>query len=294
MTDRQNKMEAVNLARELRLPPEVIIAVEQVGSRLSWEQFAVDMIDLTDAEKAESAQKKLAKELQAYEGDSGMAQLTVMLAAAAYTRERYIEWGLGDNLFLDTMACFGRFIGETKGRTGQYYFDRSFWVWRQLCGRLFRLGVLEYEYCPWGIGKTPPALLEKAPVICVHIPSGAGLSTTALKDSYQELKWFQAQKGNRIWAQMPQATVCSTWLLSPTLKKLLPETSSIRRFASTYDVYGIDTEDTEFYEWLFDGCRELSKVPLKTKLQHEAKEFLADGGKIGSAVGVLNSTWQNW
>lgn len=294
MKDIQNRMEAVHLARELRLPPEVIITVEQIGGRLSWEQLAADIKALTDAGKAENAQKKLAKQLRAYEGATGMAQLTVMLAAAAHTRERYIEWGLGDSLFLDTMACFGRFIGETKGRTGQYYFDRSFWVWRQLCGRLLRLGVLEYEYCPWGIGKTPPALLEKAPVICVHIPSGAGLSTSALRDSYQELERFQAQKENKIWEQMPQVTVCSTWLLSPALKKLLPETSSIRRFASTYDVYGIDTEDTEFYEWLFDGCRELSKLPLKTKLQYAAKEFLADGGKIGSAVGVLNSTWRDW
>ncbi len=87
-----------------------------------------------------------------------MAQLAAALAGACRTRRAYRERNIPDEIFLNTMGCFRRFLMETHEMSGRWAFDRGFWTWRQTGCLLFRLGTLEFEYCGPMRGEHRPKL----------------------------------------------------------------------------------------------------------------------------------------
>ena len=98
---------------------------------------------LLDASRAEAAMRELQAKCAPL-SPNGLLELAVLLSAALEARKHYAARGVPDDVYLATMGCFSRFLNETHRWTGRWQFDRGFWVWRQLCGRLLRLGTLEF------------------------------------------------------------------------------------------------------------------------------------------------------
>lgn len=98
--------------------------------------------------------------------DDGFGELAAQLQCALKTRETY---RFSEEIFVETMKCFTRFVTEHLESYGRYGFDRGFWTVRQLSGVLFRIGELEYE------------IREDA--IHLHIPSDAVLEPERLRRS---------------------------------------------------------------------------------------------------------------
>lgn len=275
------------LAEELRVSPEVLPPLETAARALP----DLPLSGLTAPETAGAAWREAMKRLPAWEADNGMAQLAAVLAASCGTRQAYRRAGVSDQVFLDTMGCIPRFLEETRQLTGQWAFDRGFWTWRQTGCLLFRLGALEFEYAA-GEGPLPRGLSPEDMTLHVHIPSDAALTRGALDDSYAQARRFFGAEGAAFCKKgPPKAVLCDSWLLSPALELLLPETSGIRRFAGDFDRFQTCEEDGSFYRWLF---RRLEPVPAEdlpedTSLQRAVKAHLAAGGKIGLAWGVLKA-----
>lgn len=283
------KKAAMVLAEELLIPYEARQHMAVVMDKLPWEMMIPLTEQLTDSCQAKEAQIKLAHYSAPFEGESGMGQLAVFLAAACRTRRQYGELGIPDHVFLDTMGCFKRFLEETKTMTGQWIFDRGFWVWRQTSGLLFRLGTLEFEYCK-AEGILPDGMKENDMELNVHIPSDAVLTDEKLTESYEVMRIFWTEHEKQLCSMgKPKIIRCSTWLLSPELHKLLPQSSGIRRFASDYRLFYTNPENESFYRWLFNGQKEWAALPENTSLQRAVKRHLADGGKIGIAAGIWKS-----
>lgn len=285
---------ALSMARLLALPAPATEALEKLCGRISWETAAPLMEPLCDAQSAQGAQQALAAQLAPIEGDTGLAQLAVHLAAAGHTRRRYRMAGVDETVFVETMGCFARFLAEAHAGTGRWIFDRAFWTWRQLSCRLFRLGALEFEYRT-ADDTPPPGLKTGEALLAVHIPSDARLTDEALSASYGQMRRFFAEEGFAFCTQgAPKAVVCGTWLLAPALQPLLSAGSGIRRFASDYALYAVDENDDGFYRWLFGGRVPVQQLPERTSLQRAAKKHLSEGGKIGSARGVLKDGEKPW
>ena len=173
------------------------------------------------------------------------------------------------------MGCFSRFAGEYKTIYGRYGFDRDFWTGRQLSLKLFRLGELEYEETVEN-GKN---------AIYIHIPSDAALTEEKCRESVGAARRFFREHDEE-YADAPYC--CEFWLLSPALKKLLPDTSNIIRFQNLFSLQETDEESMEYMFWIFrrDG-KDPGALPEHTTLQKRAKQYLLGGGKIGSGKGVL-------
>ena len=280
------KKAVIALAEELQIPCEARQFMIDVMEKLPWDIMSPFTEQLTDSSHAKEAWQKLVQYLAPFEGDSGMGQLAVYLAAACQIRNKYKEVGISDSIFLDTMGCFKRFLEETKEITGNWIFDRGFWVWRQTSGLLFRLGTLEFEY--WQAeGILPEEIKENDMGISVHIPSDAILTEEKLAESYDAMHTFWTEHEKQLCPMgKPRFVYCSTWLLSPELQKLLPENSGIRRFASEYRIYYQNLENNGFYRWLYNGRKEMDTLPENTSLQRAVKKHLEAGGKIGIASGV--------
>ena len=252
-----NKVQA--LAKELRFPKETLPFISELP------EYAAYSVRLCGEGYAEAAEE-LNRVLGADEG--GWKMLSVQLAGALLTREHYIKRGISDEIFLDTMGCFNRFVREHKISYGDYGFDRWWWTGRQLSMELFRIGALEFE--------------RAGGDIAVHIPSDADLSEGALDRCFADARVFFKEKLGE-----SGDFVCTSWLLSPALKELLPSTSKILGFQGRFTIEGF--EDSEEYKvWLFKNpALTPESFPEDTTLQRNAKAFILAGGKIGAGTGRI-------
>lgn len=199
----------------------------------------------------------------------GLDMLAWMLRAALLTWENYRCAGLCEEIFVDTMKCFNRFVREHRDSFGVYGFDRGFWAHRQLSMVLFRVGQLEYE------------LLEEPKVISMHIPSDADLSISACAASLRQFRNLFPD-----WAETP--IFVDSWLLSPALKELLKEGSKILAFQSCFTCEAWNREEQSFMQWVY-GKEDIpcEALPEDTSLRRNMKKYLLAGGKIGEAKGFL-------
>ena len=247
------------LAEELGFPRETLPLILELPE---YAEYSVRLCGKGYAAAAE----ELYRVLGADEG--GWKMLSVQLAGALLTREHYRKRGISDEIFLDTMGCFNRFVREHKESCGTYGFDRWWWTGRQLSMELFRIGALEYELADGDIA--------------VHIPSDADLSEGALDRSFADARIFFKEKLNE-----SGDFVCTSWLLSPVLEQLLPSDSKILGFQRRFTLEGV--EDSEEYKvWLFKNPSLLPEnFPENTTLQRNAKAFILSGGKIGAGTGRI-------
>ena len=228
---------------------------------------------LAQPDTAPMAQQALRRQLDP--DPDGWKMLTVMLCAACLAQQPMEQQGMGMDVYLATMGMFSRFVKEHSRQFGRCGFDRDWWTWRILCGRLVRLGALEYEQAEYQ-GPAFAGMVPGQPCLHLHIPSDADLSDQARRQSYA-----------RAWARWELSIVCESWLLAPALDKLLPADSRLRRFRAEF-VPGPAEEDAEdVYQWLFQGEKRLDRLPQTTSLQRAAKAWLEEDKKIGIGWGRL-------
>ncbi len=285
-----------NLLEEIDMPREAATQILELDREIPYEMLTEAVEALYAPGSREKGLDRLKEQLG--EDPRGLRMLTVMLHCAdTRTRSRYEEKGIDAQIYMQTMACFSRFLREYCDAEKAMGFDREFWTPRQLSLCLFRIGTLEYE------------LLEREgeKVIDIHIPSDAQLTPEALRASYREARAFLAQFYTE-WAGTSME--CDSWLLSPALSELLGPDSRILLFQQAFAVTKTDPEAADYLEWVFHyspgqaedilaGCKDgivtgevISSLPVQTSLQRRMKEYLARGGKVGTARGILEKPWE--
>ena len=193
----------------------------------------------------------------------GLKELAGHLQCALKTWELCEKRGISEEIYVETMKCFTRFVTEHLESYGRYGFDRGFWTLRQLSGVLFRIGVLEYE--------------TKGNEIHLHIPSDAVLEKPRLRASWEAAR---AMLGDG-------DMVCHSWLLSPDLPGLLDEDSRILDFQRNFAIHSPEPDDS-FRQWVFKdpGCPD-ADLPENTRLQRRLKAFVLAGNTFHAARGTL-------
>lgn len=263
-------MDLATLCRRISLPEEAVGPVlRHSASPVSEDTLRA----LTMPETAPGAYEAC-KALCA-PGERGLDLLALMLRAALMTYGNYQRQAIGDGIYLATMGCFSRFVGEHLASFGTVGFDRGWWAYRQLSMRLFRVGELEYEFRP------------DEQTIHLHVPSDTDLRLPLCAASLEQFQHFAAAHYPE-WAQWP--VVINSWLLSPALDGLLPPESNIRRFKRCFDLTGWDQASTEFLQCVY-GRTDIpyAQLPERTRLQRAMKAHLLGGGTVGSARGALRS-----
>ena len=265
-----NLQEILNLCNEISLPQEMVAQIPDTWDSLNIPELQPHINQLMKQEQELAAYESLVKIF----GDTdanGIKMLTCQLCTMLQVREKYTERGITNQIFIDTMKCFTRFIGEFFAVNGFYKFERGWWTWRHLSMRMFRLGVLEFE--------------QRNDELWVHIPSDAVMTKEALRDSYNQAKAFYPQQGIQF-----TDIICSTWLLSPVLKDILPPESRILNFQNDYEILELIPENNYFMRWVFDkeygeDAGDLTQLPENTSLQRGVKKLLLEGKTVGDARG---------
>lgn len=208
------------------------------------------------------------------EDPSGFYILSELLSYACEAYDEYQKAQIPDSVFVETMKFCTRFLGEHKQTHGCYAFIWAWWFPRQLSLQEFRIEELEFEFVD-----------AEERRIYIHIPSDAHLETTCIQKSFTEFIRF-LEKYYPNWREVDW--YCDSWLLSPSLKQLLPENSRILMFQSLFEIESVDYESMAALDWVFPGEKaDFSQLSESTSLQRNMKKFLLSGGKTGCAVGKI-------
>ena len=258
------------LCRQINMPEEVTQTLLNIHSSLEY----YPCLELLMQE--ETWNEGLAQLKEALgEDPGGMKRLCSMLRCAPRAKSGYDRLGIPEQIYTDTMAAFSRFVREHLESYGSYGFNRGFWTTRQVSGKLFRIGQLEYEL-------TAP---EGEPVISLHIPTDADLRPEVLRPSLRDgLREFC-----RIFPEYADKKVyCHSWLLSAQLKDFLPEGSNILQFQQLFDIVPDTVPGNDVLLWVFKNPKlPREAYPENTSLQRKLKQFLLAGGQFLEGKGYL-------
>ncbi len=270
--------------QDIDMPQEVGNRLEDLTGRERIREFfsSQDYRELMQYELSAAAYLRLRKELTEHPAAENGLDMLLLQTMAAFTMRQQEPWeGIPEGIYLATMKCFSRFVREYRVSYGVYGFDRGFWTTRQICGKLFRLGELEYE------------INDEENAVSIHIPGDADLSEEKLEASY-------AQQAAFFREHFPEASersrMCESWLLSPALKELLPPDSRILSFAAHFQITKVDPDATDYLEWVYKlaGGQQAHVRPEDlredTSLQRKMKAYLERGGKVGIAWGIWKET----
>jgi len=258
------------LCRKINMPTEVTQKLMEIHSTLE----VFPCLDLLMRENTWSEGLEQLKEALG-EDPGGFKRLCCMLRCALRAKEEYDRLGIPEAIYIDTMGAFSRFVREHMESYGCYGFDRGSWTPRQVSGKLFRIGQLEYELTQ----------LEGADVVSLHIPTDVDLRPEVLQPSVKaglaELYLlFPEYEGKGVY--------CHSWLLSPLLKELLQEKSNILRFQELFDIAPEGVPGNDVLLWVFKNPKlPREEYPENTSLQRKLKQFFLNGGQFLEGTGYL-------
>lgn len=258
------------LCRSIRMPEEVTQILVNIHSSL-------EVFPCLDLLMQEETWNEGLTQLNESLGDDpgGFKRLCCMLRCALRARDNYNRQGIPQEIYVETMAAFSRFVREHAESYGSYGFDRGFWTTRQVSGKLLRIGQLEYEM------KTQ----NSQKIVSLHIPTDVDLRPEILRPSIREgletfYRLFPEYRGMPVY--------CHSWLLSPLLKDFLPEGSNILRFQELFDLDPEGIPGNDFLLWVFKNPKlPKAELPENTSLQRKLKQFLLDGGQFLEGKGYL-------
>ena len=258
------------LCRKINMPEEVTLKILRIHSTLEvFPCLELLMREETWAEGLEQLKEALG------EDEGGFKRLCCMLRCALKAKEDYDRLGISEQIYVDTMAAFSRFVREHKESYGCYGFNRGSWTPRQVSCKLFRIGQLEYEL----------TARDGRPIVSLHIPTDVNLCPEVLRPSIREglaafYRLFPEYEGKPV--------CCHSWLMSPQLKDMLPENSNILQFQELFDIHSDSASGRDVLLWVFKNTRlPVEELPENTSLQRKMKRFFLNGGVFLEGRGYL-------
>ena len=208
--------------------------------------------------------------------------LEFYLKLAMDTYEEYQKKGYADKIFDQTFYDITIWCGECYRKHGVYGLEELMWLGQSVKMELFRLGRLQFE--PIRTEKDRKGKNQHIPAgtkaLSVHIPAGEPLVYEECQKSFAEARaFFGGEYG---------VFVCDSWLLSPHLKEILPESSNIIRFQNLFEVTEVSYAYPQAEQRIFgDVLEDKRQYPEDTSLRQRAKAYVLAGRDLGIGAGFF-------
>ena len=224
--------------------------------------------------------KPVMEVLHSLEEKTGVSWMTIDLLYTLYLlpllQELYRKENLDESHFFD-------FVGNVKSslKPGKetYGLRIAWWFMDFFKLKLFTIGRLQYRRrrfrcdTPCGNWVFP----ENSYYLDVHIPGDGPLKWELCQESYKRAAQFYKER----FGDENIVIGCYSWLLSPDLDTLLPETSNILAFAHQYTLAEtVLDEDYSHLTYAFGVHQkpaDLKDLPERSSLQRSLKGWLLDG-----------------
>ena len=147
--------------------------------------------------------------------------------------------------------------------------------------RIIEVGRLQYEFVKFN----PLNEEESKKCIKIHIPNGKKLLDQEVKESIiksksEILKYFGLENPDYY---------CSSWLLSPSINRILDKNSNIVKFYNMFNVIKEKDGLDDILDFVFNvtECNDYKELKASTSLQIKLKEMLIKKEEITKGVGIL-------
>lgn len=214
-------------------------------------------------------------------------RLACAVKACEYTKKRYDEKGISNDIFLATMRDISLWCSENDNKGLKNYG----WIKYHIAFELFRLGRLQFQICKTLVPfdkrfPTPPGEYY----INVHIPKDGKLKTEECVKSFKAaVNFFESYFPEIKWNYF----LCESWLVYPKNREFMDENSNIIKFSSLFESSYCVFYEGQTYERLF-GCKtapvlksQIKKLPESSSLQKRAKAYRLSGGRFGIGVAAV-------
>jgi hypothetical protein len=198
------------------------------------------------------------------------------------------RWGIDAEVTRATLRDIGQQVLLHYRMHGEVGMNKGWWLCHHLSHHLFRLGRLQFQRARTRRGFGPVAAGES--YLDVHIPEDGPLDPALCDAAFDHAGRFFA---NHFSKEMPRFHACTSWLLDPVLKVLLPAGSNILRFQDRFDLHGLRDGPSSVFEFVFDrpdldrtAAPSLSGLPRDTRLRTAILDHYTRGGVIRMAMGT--------
>lgn len=212
--------------------------------------------------------------------------------------------GIADDVFFDTMSDIKIWTENYFDQSGKIGLEEINWIKLHIKGEIFKIGRLQYQIFKYYFGKkfeeNGKTIKFGNPCLNIHIPRGEKLLQEQCKQSICAAKKFFAK---HFPSMQTDIMICDSWLLSSCNKAFMSENSNIIKFAQMFKIVKEKEAATDAIFYIFKTrisqgmllgnmkkygyYYDLSKFEANTSLQKTAKEYIMNGGKLGTAQGVL-------
>lgn len=270
---------------------EIQVLMEKTGFReevIRWVQ-EFEMSGETYEEWRNLFKTDMKAFLEKGKNTEGFAQMLLYLYVhfAAEAHEKFVNEGIAEEVYVLTMRDITIWENAYEKEHGCPGLKEAGWISLSLCGKLFRLGRLQFE--PVVLEQEIRTETEVYPqgmkALNVHIPEDGKLSKDACSEAFAMAEEFFKGRG----FDGGNAYMCESWLLSPVLKKFLAEESNIIDFQNRFALYDIVYPFRQAEERIFGTISEdRESYPEQTSLQKKFKKWLREHPEdIGMGAGIF-------
>lgn len=197
---------------------------------------------------------------------------------AVFAYEKYKEQNISDEIYFDTFSDFAVWNKICVEETGICGLKEVYWLSIHIKLQIFKIGRLQYQPCfaEEDFSAEGISVKKGEKVYNLHIQRGGAFDRNTLNESLSRACVFFKTKS--------LLCHCESWLLSPTLNKLLPPTSNILDFQRRFTIYFIDEKSDQGNRYCYNVNTDESKL---TAFQRSVRELIRSGGNIGCASGYF-------
>ena len=288
------------LMNKIGFPEEAIAEMSRIETRLDNEpDFAEDMDGLVreymypEAENLGKYLDIISNELSPkYNEHEYTLHEIFLLNCTEILHGRYMEAGIPENIFFDTMCDLKYKLMECI--ECEHVWGTFVAGWNDGFFRMTRFALGRFQYEPsvfthkgGYLTKCGYKIEEGEHIHGFHIPSsGVSLTDDVRLDSYRKAYEFYKDELDG----KPLVLCCGSWLLYPKHREFLPSNLNILRFMDDFEIISEGIDESFHNDWrLFGHWTEypLEQWPEDTSLRKAYKNWLVSGHKAGDGYGVI-------
>lgn len=199
---------------------------------------------------------------------------------------RYEEQGMDLALLYDNLTDLPRWLDTWSDLKGELYLGELDWFIWHFRMKLFKLGRLQFNLNGAKFDVPEKGIKKGDPVIDMHIPAAGPLLIEECRKSLDMARDFFP----RYFPDYQfQYFTCSSWLLAPQLKEILPESSNILQFQTLFEIVEAEKRDSIIafvLRWQAKRA-DVAEIPVKTAFAGKVKNMALAGEDFYVGKGII-------
>ena len=260
--------------------------IEKLNLEENLKNQVTDLINNNEVSILRLSKKYAKKRTGCLKTKSDLTRLACAIMASEFTYKKYIDKGIDDKIFFDTMDDI-RIWCENNNNKGLKQYN---WIKNHLGFELFKIGRLQFQLFKC---KNPTLNYKKLPIkyganaVYIHIPQGEKLDYDACLASINSAKAFF----NKYFPKFKfEYFFCESWLLYDKNKEFMDDNSNILKFQSLFNIaYSVDEEKQAIERIFGKKEKDVHCYKQETSLQKSAKKYMENGGTLGLGIGYIKA-----